>query len=84
MQFLKVALIVIGFIGVSVYMVCVMVAYSRRANKSPVGGFDILTGRWLFYPNGREGISKDHRETVFWARVAFVVYVSAFVSVGLL
>jgi len=44
-------------------------AYTKREDKSFLGGANILNGWFLIFPYGKSGLPKEEASLVFWCRV---------------
>jgi hypothetical protein len=74
MVLLKVALLIACVICGLVYLALSISAYSKRIDRSFLGGVNMLNGWWLVFPYGHNGISREHKNLVFWGRLIFLVF----------
>lgn len=76
MEVLKPVMIIICFLSGIVYVGITFSAYSKRNDKSFMGGANMLNGWWVFFPYGKDGIGREHKELVMWGRLTLALCIA--------
>lgn len=69
MEIIQLIMIVASCLNGIIYVCIAVSAYSKRNDKSFLGGANMLNGWWVLFPYGKDGISQEHYELVMWGRV---------------
>ena len=77
MEILQIIMIVFSCLSGMVYVCVTFSAYSKRNDKSFLGGANMLNGWWVLFPYGKDGIGREHKELVFWGRATLTLCFAA-------
>jgi hypothetical protein len=73
MEVFKPVMLIICLLSGIVYVGITFSAYSKRNDKSFMGGANMLNGWWVVFPYGKDGIGREHKELVTWGRVTIIL-----------
>jgi len=73
MEVLKAVMVIICLFSGIVYVGITFSAYSKRNDKSFLGGASMLNGWWVVFPYGKNGISRVYKDLVMWGRVTIIL-----------
>lgn len=73
MLFLKIALVLLTAFGAIATFAFVATLYAKRADRSFLGGADMLTGWWLILPLKHLDLPQETNRLLWEARVAWLI-----------